>query len=80
MQSFNRFILHQIETETGKSTEEGSERSDPVSQLFSMKQENVNRCTRCGREEKKESTVLLSNLLYSSDGNYPDLHYNQKFS
>ena len=62
MQNWNRFILHQVEAELGKS-------GDPVSKLFTMKQESTNRCTRCGREEKKESVVLLSNLLYPSDGN-----------
>lgn len=33
-----------------------------------MKQENTNRCTRCGREEKKDSEVLLINLTYSFGG------------
>ncbi|CAG7687316.1 unnamed protein product [Allacma fusca] len=62
IQNWNRFILHHIEGELGKQ-------GDPISKLFAMKQENMNRCTKCGREEKKQSTVLLSNLLYSSDGN-----------
>jgi len=39
-----------------------------VAKLFTMPQEYTNRCTRCGREEIKESVVLLSNLLYTLDG------------
>jgi len=48
--------------------DESQEKVDHVSKLFAMKQQNLNRCTRCGREETKESTVLLSNILYSPDG------------
>jgi hypothetical protein len=79
-QSWNRFILHQIETETVKSEETvGSTltQDDAISKLFAMKQDNMNKCTRCNREAKKESTVLLSNLLYSLDGlfNYLFVYY-----
>lgn len=69
-QSFNRFILHQIEMESGKMEEDGQEKVDPVTKLFAMKQQNLNRCTRCGREETKQSTVFLSNILYSPDCKY----------
>ncbi|CAL8113910.1 unnamed protein product [Orchesella dallaii] len=83
IQSWNRFILHQIQTEVGKTEfdKKGSNgnscrttpnpifpTADSVLKIFVMKQENTNRCTRCGREEKKESEVLLSNMSYSFAG------------
>ena len=60
--------MHQIQSETEKPTDPNATNyRDPISNLFEMKQENVNRCVRCGREEKKESIVYLSNLLYSPE-------------
>jgi len=78
--------LHQIQTETGKTEldKKGSNgnscrttpnpilsNGDSTLKVFVMKQENTNRCTRCGREEKKESEVLLSNMSYSFAGKLP---------
>ncbi|KAK6618197.1 hypothetical protein RUM44_002648 [Polyplax serrata] len=122
IQSWNRFILHQLHAETlearkkriaemekrrnasesprghtksvgdpkpeesdkcsqgkGSSTttsstegvsEDSTENSDEtdVSRLFGMKQLHVNRCLKCGTEIKKESTLLLCNLIYQNQG------------
>lgn len=40
-----------------------------VSRFFGMKQLQINKCLKCTTEIKKESTLLLCNLVYQNQGN-----------
>ena len=84
VQSWNRFILHQISVQLANSkvsndsqpgskikqtpSEPPSEKdlkdSAVFSELFGMKQDKVNICTKCNAKSSTQDTLLLCNLVY----------------
>ncbi|XP_064456629.1 PAN2-PAN3 deadenylation complex catalytic subunit PAN2-like [Ornithodoros turicata] len=70
VQSWTRFVLQQIHSETlgvvdeeAQKTEKTTEMESPVSKLFGWTLINSNQC-RCGSVRQKESTTLLCSLVY----------------
>lgn len=80
IQSWNRFILHQISVQIGVADlkrirpgsdyKSGSEASKEnldyqlLQQMFGMQQEKVNVCSKCKMVGQTQDTVLLCNLAY----------------
>lgn len=70
VQSWTRFVLQQIHSETPEfqdddiqKSEKASETGSQVSKLFGWTLLNSNQC-RCGNVREKESTTLLCSLVY----------------
>ena len=57
LQSWNRFILQQIQKEVA---------DDLFEDLYGLRQKKVNLCTKCKKLVETKDTVLLCNLLYPS--------------
>lgn len=74
IQSWNRFILHQISSQIvvgGKDSNSSSSDSDTgnkFSQMFGMHQDKTNTCLRCKTLVTASDTVLLCNMLYPEPG------------
>ncbi|XP_044014087.1 PAN2-PAN3 deadenylation complex catalytic subunit PAN2-like [Aphidius gifuensis] len=66
IQTWNRFILHKMHYEILESKECQLEEEDEteISRLFGAEQVAIYRCLKCARQISRESTVLLSDLIY----------------
>ena len=79
----NEQTEHPIETKPETETADVNEPTErlaetsPIAKFFGLEQEQVSRCTKCGTENSKLSTILLSSLMLQDIEGLPIKSFNQ---